>query len=428
MFKDATKKEKIIKLKLKAYNFFSTIGIPGIPMIVITDKKAFKVVWTILILISFGFGVYNVFEASNDYYSFDVITNIERVSPENVTFPAISVCTYSKYKRDRYENGSFIKTDDFFINNDSPLRLRNFINSYKYSENNILSNITNKVDFFKFPEYKKSITNWFGKIVGESYYECFRFNGATDKNVELITTNTSANLFTLNFIHSYIENISDNEYSKYSLSDFYFKVFIANNYLNSFEKVQPLEFERNFALNSIKIEISSMESKLSEPYSDCKAASDNKPYIQMNCIETCIYKSIEENHNCTFKSLFAIKGLKLCYFKSIIGVLELLLEPPFNSLKDKYYEDCKRKCPIGCNSIQYSYTNFNSLKSTSNLTQFEFSIPDFSTLNITQIPKMNSFSFICNIGGALGLFMGISFLNIVEILEFLIDISYVFYR
>ncbi len=168
-----------------------------------------------------------------------------------------------------------------------------------------------------------------------------------------------------------------------------------------------------------------MENKLSEPYSQCKEVSDNKPYNQMNCIETCIYKSIKENHNCTFNSLFRIKGLKVCYLKYFFFVFS---ERPFGQLKDMYYGDCKKKCPIVCHSIQYSYTNFNSLKSTSNLTQFEFSIPDFSTLNITQIPKMNSFSFICNIGGALGLFMGISFLNIVEILEFLIDISYVFYR
>jgi hypothetical protein len=419
LFKDATKEEKIIKLKLKAYNFFSTIGIPGIPMIVTTDNKAFKVIWTIFILISFGFGVYNVYEASNDYYSFDVITNIERLAPENFTFPAISVCTYSKYKRDRYENGSLINTGDELIYDDSTFRIRNFINSYKYSEKGVLFNITNKVDFFKFPEYTTT-TKWY-EIYKNNFYECFRFNGATDKNVELITTNTSVNLFVLDFNNSYIENTSDKEYYKYSISDSNFKVFIANNYLNSFEKVQPIVFEQS-AKHDVKIEISSLESKLSKPYSQCKEESDNKPYKQMNCIETCIYKSIKENHNCTFNSLFSIKDSKVCR-----NFLFPSSEKSFGQLKDKYYGDCKNKCPIGCHSIQYSYTNFNTFKSTSNLTQFEFSIPDFSTLNINQIPKMNSFSFICNIGGALGLFMGISFLNIVEILEFLIDISSVFY-
>ena len=51
-----------------------------------------------------------------------------------------------------------------------------------------------------------------------------------------------------------------------------------------------------------------------------------------------------------------------------------------------------------------------------------FTFRDMSSLNITQIPKTDLWTFINNIGGGLGLFMGIAFPNIVELLQFLADI------
>ena len=44
----------------------------------------------------------------------------------------------------------------------------------------------------------------------------------------------------------------------------------------------------------------------------------------------------------------------------------------------------------------------------------KFSFIDFSSLYMTQIPKTDLFTFINNIGGGLGLFMGIAFPNIIE--------------
>jgi len=43
-----------------------------------------------VILAVFGYGFENISQAVADFYKFDVITNIERVNPENVTFPAIT--------------------------------------------------------------------------------------------------------------------------------------------------------------------------------------------------------------------------------------------------------------------------------------------------------------------------------------------------
>ena len=42
----------------------------------------------------------------------------------------------------------------------------------------------------------------------------------------------------------------------------------------------------------------------------------------------------------------------------------------------------------------------------------------------TESPKLNIISLLSNIGGSLGLFMGVSFLSLVEILALLLDIAF----
>ncbi len=47
---------------------------------------------------------------------------------------------------------------------------------------------------------------------------------------------------------------------------------------------------------------------------------------------------------------------------------------------------------------------------------------------IDQIPKMNSFDFISNLGGNFGLFIGISFLSFAEFIELFIEIILIFFK
>jgi hypothetical protein len=66
---------------------------------------------------------------------------------------------------------------------------------------------------------------------------------------------------------------------------------------------------------------------------------------------------------------------------------------------------------------------FNSLPaSDSDLTGFEVYFRELSSLNITQIPKTDGFTFLNNIGGGLGLFMGIAFPNLIEFFQFILEI------
>ncbi len=131
----------------------------------------------------------------------------------------------------------------------------------------------------------------------------------------------------------------------------------------------------------IDIEKVSVESKLPEPYNSCKETSSDEPFHQSDCIEACIYKEIKNKYNCTFSStLFSIQGIRQCVLKYMV-------------LKDEFSASCLKECPMeSCFSERFNfyYTSLDNPDST--LLRFKFR--DLSSLNISQIPKTDPFTFL----------------------------------
>jgi len=288
-----------------------------------------------LILLTFGLGFWNIGLAVTDYYRYDKITNIERVTPINVTFPAITICNY-------------------------PDNL-----------------------------------------------DCLRFNGFTNKSIELLTANHSEDFFTIDLYRSFNESISNNQYFNVRIVN-KFRVFITNNYLNSFDKLDffRLDSSTRYDFDLVR---NTIELKLPEPYNRCKGSLTSKPYHQSNCIETCIYSEIRNKYNCSFLlSLYSFDGYKQC-------------DNRITFYKNEFSSVCSKECPLeSCQSEKYIPTLRVEYRPGN--TYLRFAFYDLSVLNITQIPKTDAFTFINNVGGGLGLFMGIAFPNIIEFLQFISEI------
>ena len=238
---------------------------------------------------------------------------------------------------------------------------------------------------------------------------CFRFNGnTTDK---LVNVTSTRDLLNITMVDQYIETISRDEYFlfKYFLSDDLFRVFVSENFLNSFLENRPLylPFHKSHEIKIVKLDV---EFKLGEPHSNCKNSLKELPYHHMNCIESCTFREIKNNYNCTFDSFFMLNDLKECQVKNKTTA-EL-----FAQYLKEFENRCEKKCPLSCESVKFG-TKSSILKDygeIDNLTNFQISVSDFSSLQITQIPKTTSLAFLSEIGGILGLFMGISALNFIE--------------
>jgi hypothetical protein len=331
-----------------------------------------------------------------------VITNIKRNALENVTFPAITICHWGSYKRDYYLNNTFVNTEIISIKSNKVSLIRNFFNNYSFFYSNNKPNYVKKeLETFNIPDD----------------YDCVRFNGfVTNKSIQLYKTNNTLDFFSATINNYYIENVSNSEYFKYSFISRYsyypafLYVFVAENYLKSIENIDFLRIILN-NLNEIEIEKESIEMKLPEPYNQCKEFPIDKHYHQWNCIETCIYREIKNKYNCTYPlSLFEIPDLKQCDIPN----------KTMNTFQ-KEFSGCNKECPENCYSEKLSF----SIRSNERggYTDLKFSFRDLSTLNITQIPKIDAFTFINNIGGGLGLFMGIALPNLIEFIQFIFEIS-----
>ena len=312
----------------------------------------YKLFWTILIVLIFAFGFQNISLAVTDHYKFDKITNIERVTPEKVTFPAITICSMSSY----YEYSIGLPDKYEIINSRSKSSIKEFINfSETYlgrKDISLKTNVTNHLDYFKIHEKDFSL-------------DCLRFNAVTNKSIELLKASNYADFYQVVLNNYYIDQIF---IYRFDFPLFY--VYIGDNRLSSINELKSILLPSFQGFYFFEIAKESIEAKLPEPYNDCKESSAYEYYHQSDCIQTCIFKEIKDKYNCTYAlSLFAIQGLKQC---------------SFYNYTNEFYPGCLKECPLGsCFSEKITHSKY-FLPSESG-TGFRFSFSDLSSLNIILI-------------------------------------------
>ena len=243
------------------------------------------------------------------------------------------------------------------------------------------------------------------KLIGdrfESFGDCIRFNHFTNKSDNRIFTASS---------------LSDRLYFQIDLRIKFrvVDVFISDNYDN------VLDYSKYIA-NSFDVKASyyinlkkEVEVKLEEPYNRCQNISD-VTYRQTNCLVQCKNIKFTEKYNCTLRNFYSIPGSNFCT-EGIAASLE-------------FDADCERKCPKEC-----SLTKFDALVNNpdvsvnfSDFLEFKFYYLDLSYIETSETPKMSGYSLLNEIGGALGLFVGVTFLSFLESIEFFVEIFLAFYK
>ena len=173
----------------------------------------------------------------------------------------------------------------------------------------------------------------------------------------------------------------------------------------------------------------------------------NRKYSQVECFNLCfnLYYNQTNPCNCYLTSLdeepyYKCGNKNSCYEK-------------FNK-NFKQTEKCSHLCPLECD--QYSYEIFHTphkVTGTGKVNEFNdldyvYSfLPDFQTYEnvsksyflinayyedskyilISQQPKIELFDLVSNLGGILGLFIGFSFISLLEIIEVLAELIYVYF-
>ena len=207
-----------------------------------------------------------------------------------------------------------------------------------------------------------------------------------------------------------------------------------------------------------------LSSKIPKPYSGCDIDNDSPghfdsvyynsilnssyQYSQEFCINQCLQLQVLQMCNCTYLYLFALSSLSCqnedqlkCTVDFYYGISKQLESASLA---------CLAQCPLECNSTEYTFEmtsqrssgygynqiieqnpNLSSDFNTTPITS-ETSSNKFVQLNVfydsltysisTDTPSMDMVSFLANVGGTLGLFLGLSLLSVCELIHVLVEI------
>ena len=433
-------------------------SIHGIPNAFRSKNTLMKIIWITCFLISTGACAYSIIKSFQQYFEFEVVTQV-RVIPEIPSeMPIITICNinplttnYSLYE-DILKLDKDVKTDSI-----------NYNVLLKYNSPNVSNEDRKKIGYSleeillscKFGDVVCNASDFEWKF--DSFYgNCYEFN--TGRN-SLNETTPIKKLF----FPGYRAGLQIDLYA--GMPDFldkYYRykgvlIFVRNK--TSSQRILNEILVPPGKVTSIAI-MKTFIQQMEHPYSNCRSdlsSSDsilyktlrkaNLRYNKQDCFSQCYQFNVEKYCKC-YNPLFLPTYLnKPCLgndsFKCLIYVRE-------NYFEGKYNDECERLCPLECDRILFTYTISNtgsmskkyfeenylnhsvitSKYPNKNVT-FDEIKEDIVNLRIyldallyTDIKEMESqtvLDLISNVGGTLGLFIGISLLSFIEILEIVFE-------
>jgi len=397
--------------KQSIFELLSQSTIHGIPKAVSSKRTFFRFMWIFLLALFSVACFYYATKSITEFFNYDTVTTFKNIYEERSQFPAISICN---------------------INN------RNFTISFL------------SIHF----DYRKLAMNKYFEVYDDpAFGKCYRFN--TGKNLTGHSTDvlsiTNPGIFYAFRLNIYSKPLYDFDQLVIYIHNQTLKPLTVfnkghsispgtNNYFvieRIFEKRLPLPYNdcyedfSLFPLNKTLIEFI-LNKGISYTKSECVRLCQNLYYIRdymANC--GCFLNSLDE-------SLFLKCKLNTNNNQSADCVTNLLLE-----FAGKTEEKCREYCPFECRTYSIDIKQYSeTLISKGNITnRIQFKFPEFNTYEnvsrsffsisvyydelkytlISQRPQTETFDLISNIGGIVGLFLGMGLMSFMELFEIIFE-------
>ncbi|KRZ58202.1 Acid-sensing ion channel 5 [Trichinella nativa] len=169
------------------------------------------------------------------------------------------------------------------------------------------------------------------------------------------------------------------------------------------------------------------------PYFECKP--DDPSYGRVSCFDDCIYTVAEKKCNCSHVALGSQRRYPPCDTDQFLNCLQVELIKQLKEQWEEIFNICRSRCLLQCVRTQYtaqvSYLKFpidetrRFVESDEQWEEMKNSIVldiYFERLGFTLIkhyPSMTEQGFLANIGGQYSLWLGGSFLTLVQLILFI---------
>ncbi len=446
--------------------------IHAIPNILRNKYQTIRFMWLLCFIISAGVCGYSIFLSLSDYLEYEVVSQIKIKDENKIIFPIVSICNLNLFATPYSNNVSYFLFNTTFPNYAQAIsakaRSQSIIQNYGFNRTNLGYHIKDFMINCQFNQIKCDLEKDFEYFYDLNYGNCYRFNSGTTINgtkVEQKYSYQSGISYGLD-LELFIGSPKDNDFAFTKENGFV--IFINNDTVdsNSYEgiKISP-GTSTNIIINRYSI------LKKPKPYSECTDGLDsidsynsefyqryfspNRRYRFTECSFVCFQKFIGEECGCQsiLQPFTYFKEMRLC----LLNETKMAEDRQCALAKiAKYYqtsellEQCD--CPFECDIDEYSYTSsysqFPTIKYTkylmsnlvikkrlSDTTSYE-EIAErvarvlifYDKLRVTKVIeniKVQPFDLVSNLGGTLGLFLGLSFLSLIEIFEILLKIIFI---
>ncbi|CAF0708689.1 unnamed protein product [Brachionus calyciflorus] len=471
---------KLIKEKLLYWSSNTTSH--GIPNIVRLDSKVLKITWLICFLASLGYCIYTIGIIIQDFLQFDVLINQQVVTDSPIEFPAVTVCNLNPFDRrnaQAYIDKTLEKNKISYVNDINKIDINpKLVNTLIKSSIKGDSNLTSKsIENIGFHIDYMLLTCYFNDVPCNNsdfiwrydfdYVNCYTFNSGFDQygnKVPIKKVNDAGSDQSLKLELFLGYDLTQSQYILNSGA----RVVVHNQSVDPIISSEGIDVPTGFQTNlGIK---RSFLFKLDSPYSDC--IKDTKSpdshdslyyksiftklnmtiYRQKICMRLCLQDFILRKCACLDGSLPNIfVNETIC---QDIDSLECVADSRMEYFSSQESSSCSQ-CPLECDSSNFQmtasssryptryYQNYLSARtnilsrfptgtSASEITKSTVLLnvfyEDLATTYTNEIPAVTPVSLLGNVGGNLGLFIGISLLTFVEIIEFLIELFFILFN
>jgi len=393
-----SKKEKIFE---KALEIGLNSTSHGLPNLIRTDKFILKLIWLLILLTGLSMGIFTKVQSIMNYLKYDVVTSIKVITEVPTQFPAVT----------------------FFIlrNRKANLSLSNF--SCNYNTLACESIICMNQDDLGYVSYTFKCQQAFQSGIKFGLYISLNLSNIPfDNNISNIKKKT---LYDFDGVRVIIHNQTYDPEYYLGYSDNGLNVAPGFYYEIAVKRLFTYKLGRPY--NSCLKDVKSFDSFESNVYK-YMLESTNYSYTFVDCISYCASMQIYKYLNVT--------TYKLDHYENIIEKhpeYEPIIRRVYQNmiLKGTDAKTCENYCPLECDSVKYetshSFTKYSEKYQESNKNMISFRIfyekLDYTVMD--EVAQMNVFDLISNVGGNLGLFIGISFISFAEVFELLVEIIYI---
>lgn len=445
----------------------------GLPAILRSENLILRILWTICFILSLIYCIFTLIRSFEEYSNYEVVTQISNHRISSMEFPTVTFCNKNPYniKNDKYKKivDSIQEIDDLSVAD--PFYKLQYLNYMLIKETENIES----------PEFDNDVIKY---NILHMFIDC-RFNGipCSVMDFEYFPTLSNGNCYKFNSGKDYMKNsvqkrsISSPGYSnglrlelyvgdpseKYQLTrSSGIRLFIHNSSSIPLTEIEGISlssgFETDIAIDQV------YKYRLSKPYSDCikdiysldSFQSDLfnitlkslGKYSQKYCLQYCYQNFMIKQCKCSDISAPIYEKSKKCGYEDVFCYLNAINNFSLTEESSK----CFDHCPSECDSIDYklrisqseyptlfyskqiqNFINSNNpfIKITGSneevrkkVLAFNVYYDDISYTVIEEFPKKTIDSFIGELGGILGLCLGVSLLSLVEILEIIIKIFY----